>query len=222
MAEACRFRRRRTGIAFPVRHKAQLPQPRRSHSQKTCSTLWPDGARTSLTSRLDKRVDEALANSLTSNIAAPSPTRRRTRSGARRRTVSGSSPISTAGTFYAYPVELFSVEAGRAIKIPYVAHSFRIQSARKQPAYPRAIRFRRFSRSGADRQAWHFQGFPSFLGATNFRAIATGQVFGVSARALAINTGQPGGEDFPAFPKLLDRAAQAHRPELVVHAFSTA
>ena len=56
-----------------------------------------------------------------------------------------------------------------------------------------------------------------FLGASNFRSFATGQVIGVTARALAINTGQTGGEDFPIFrsfwidrPKPIDQSLVIH------------
>ena len=38
-----------------------------------------------------------------------------------------------------------------------------------------------------------------FLGASYFRAIAKGQGYGLSARGLAINTGDPKGEEFPVF-----------------------
>src|SRR5690606_23450635 len=39
----------------------------------------------------------------------------------------------------------------------------------------------------------------SFLGASYFRMIGRGQVYGVSARGLAIDTAQPSGEQFPRF-----------------------
>lgn len=38
-----------------------------------------------------------------------------------------------------------------------------------------------------------------FLGASYFRAVAKGQVFGLSARGLSIGTADPKGEEFPAF-----------------------
>ena len=38
-----------------------------------------------------------------------------------------------------------------------------------------------------------------FAGASYFRAVAEGQVFGLSARGLAIDTGLPSGEEFPSF-----------------------
>ena len=39
----------------------------------------------------------------------------------------------------------------------------------------------------------------AFLGASYFRALAKGQGYGLSARGLAIKTGDPGGEEFPLF-----------------------
>src|SRR5690606_33516492 len=39
----------------------------------------------------------------------------------------------------------------------------------------------------------------SFLGATYFRMVGRGQVYGASARGLAIDTAQPSGEQFPRF-----------------------
>lgn len=39
----------------------------------------------------------------------------------------------------------------------------------------------------------------SFLGASYFRALAKGQFYGISARALALNSGGPGTEEFPRF-----------------------
>ena len=38
-----------------------------------------------------------------------------------------------------------------------------------------------------------------FLGASYFRAVAKGQIYGLSARGLAINTGEAKGEEFPFF-----------------------
>ncbi|MVF13152.1 glucan biosynthesis protein [Ketobacter sp. MCCC 1A13808] len=38
-----------------------------------------------------------------------------------------------------------------------------------------------------------------FQGASYFRVVGGGQIYGISARGLAINTGEPGGEEFPRF-----------------------
>jgi glucans biosynthesis protein len=126
-------------------------------------------------------------------------------------------PYHTAGAFYSFPIELFSVEAGRAIKIPYSAQAFEFNPPAKQPATPAQSDFAGFHALGQIDKYGAFKDFLSFLGATNFRAIGTGQVPGVNARALAINTGQAGGEDFPLFrsfwierPKPIDQSLVMH------------
>lgn len=44
-----------------------------------------------------------------------------------------------------------------------------------------------------------FDEFAVFQGASYFRAIGTGDTYGLSARGLAIDTGEPSGEEFPEF-----------------------
>ena len=57
-----------------------------------------------------------------------------------------------------------------------------------------------------------------FLGASYFRAVGRGQVYGLSARALAINTAVPAGEEFPFFKEFwLQRPAPKAR-QMVVYA----
>ncbi len=127
-------------------------------------------------------------------------------------------PYHTAGTFYAFPVELFSVEAGRAVKIPYSVQAFDFNPPAKPPATPSQYDFAGFHVLAQIDRAGIFRDFLIFLGATNFRAIASGQVFGVSARAFAINTGQPGGEDFPLFRSFWIERPRPIDQSLVVHA----
>jgi glucans biosynthesis protein len=58
----------------------------------------------------------------------------------------------------------------------------------------------------------------AFLGASYFRAIARGQGYGLSARGLAIKTGDPGGEEFPLFKSFwLERPAKGS-DVVVIHA----
>lgn len=44
-----------------------------------------------------------------------------------------------------------------------------------------------------------FQEYAVFQGASYFRGIGTGQIYGLSARGLALNTAEPAGEEFPDF-----------------------
>jgi len=58
----------------------------------------------------------------------------------------------------------------------------------------------------------------SFLGASYFRVIGKGQVYGLSSRGLAIDTAPPGGEEFPNFREFwIQRPAPQDR-QLVIYA----
>ncbi|GAC09144.1 glucan biosynthesis protein [Paraglaciecola chathamensis] len=57
-----------------------------------------------------------------------------------------------------------------------------------------------------------------FLGASYFRLIGPGQIFGISARGLAIDTAEASGEEFPAFTKFWMLEPKAEDTKLVFFA----
>ena len=67
-------------------------------------------------------------------------------------------------------------------------------------------------------RADYFDEVAAFLGASYFRAVAKGQAYGLSARGLALKTGEPGPEEFPVFKAFwLERPARGANA-IVVHA----
>jgi glucans biosynthesis protein len=126
-------------------------------------------------------------------------------------------PYHTASSYYTYPVALHSVEAGHAIEIPYSAQAFDFNPPAKLPASPAQSGFAGFHALAQIDKLGTFRDFLSFIGAANFRAIGSGQVFGVAARALALNTGQPGGEEFPLFKSFWIERPKPADPSLIVH-----
>ncbi len=60
--------------------------------------------------------------------------------------------------------------------------------------------------------------FLQFQGASDFRAIARGEVFGLSARGLAIDTAEPSGEEFPAFTRFWIERPRPRVRTIVVYA----
>ena len=63
-----------------------------------------------------------------------------------------------------------------------------------------------------------FQEYAVFQGASYFRGIGTGETYGLSARGLALKTGDPAGEEFPDFTAFwLERPAPDSK-SIVVHA----
>ncbi|MCK0150350.1 glucan biosynthesis protein G [Marivita sp. S6314] len=62
------------------------------------------------------------------------------------------------------------------------------------------------------------QEFAVFQGASYFRAIGTGDIYGLSARGLAIDTAEPRGEEFPDFRAFWIEKPAAAQATFVVHA----
>ena len=63
-----------------------------------------------------------------------------------------------------------------------------------------------------------FNEFFVFQGASYFRGIANGQNYGLSARGLALRTGDPNGEEFPDFTHFWIEAAKPGETTFTVHA----
>ena len=102
------------------------------------------------------------------------------------------------GFFYKNRVDIFEVKNGQASKIVYQPDLFSFGDLAPPGACGRS-RLCRFSASRADQQADYYDEVCVFLGASYFRAVAKGQLYGLSARGLAINTGEAKGEEFPFF-----------------------
>lgn len=63
-----------------------------------------------------------------------------------------------------------------------------------------------------------FTEFAVFQGASYFRAIGTGEIYGLSARGLAIDTAEPRGEEFPDFRAFWLEKPEAGAKTFVLHA----
>jgi len=95
-------------------------------------------------------------------------------------------------------VELFEVADGRALPIRFQRDQFRYEGV-APPAEDDDLGFAGFRLLYPLNRADHFDEVCSFLGASYFRAIGRGHVYGLSARGLTIGTAEAGGEEFPAF-----------------------
>lgn len=67
-------------------------------------------------------------------------------------------------------------------------------------------------------KAGRFDEFMVFQGASYFRAIGTGDTYGLSARGLALNTGEAGGEEFPEFTHFWIESPQDGDQRMIVYA----
>jgi periplasmic glucans biosynthesis protein len=64
----------------------------------------------------------------------------------------------------------------------------------------------------------YFDEFLVFQGASYFRAVGKGQLYGLSARGLAVRTARPEGEEFPAFTDFWIERPPQQAEQIVVHA----
>jgi glucans biosynthesis protein len=113
-------------------------------------------------------------------------------------------------------VDLFEVAEGQATPIRFRAAQFRYEDV-QAPGEDEDIGFAGFRLLSPLNRPDHFDELCSFLGASYFRALGRGNVYGISARGLSIRTADPQGEEFPAFttfwlekPKPGDTAAVIH------------
>jgi glucans biosynthesis protein len=105
-----------------------------------------------------------------------------------------------AGFVYRTPVEIHLVEEGQALPIPFDRDRFDWGSNVTPPEDGVVLPFSGLKlRRPRDADRW--QEFAVFQGATYFKAIARDQVYGLTARGLAINTAEPDGEEFPYFSR---------------------
>jgi glucans biosynthesis protein len=121
------------------------------------------------------------------------------------------------GFLFADRVELHEVHEGRARELRYSPDQFTFGPTLALPSDP-ALGYAGFRVHGKLNRADYFDEIAVFLGASYFRAVAKGQVFGLSARGLSIKTGDPKGEEFPAFRSFWIERPAPRTQSLVVHA----
>lgn len=119
------------------------------------------------------------------------------------------------GHLFKERVDLFEVRDGRASPIAYSADQFNFKHG--APAgLPPDLGFAGFRIHSQINTPDYYDEVAVFLGASYFRSVAKGMLYGLSARGLAIGSGE--NEEFPVFKTFwIERPAQGAR-SLVVHA----
>ena len=101
------------------------------------------------------------------------------------------------GFLYKSQVDMFEVADGIARPIRYSPDLFTFQNLQRPPNED--LGFAGFRLHGPINRPDYYDEICAFLGATYFRAVAKGQIYGLSARGLALNTAESKGEEFPLF-----------------------
>lgn len=122
------------------------------------------------------------------------------------------------GFLFRERVDVFQVADGKARRLAYDPAMFRFEHGVAQPQEKTDIGFSGFRLHGPINRPDYFDEIAVFQGASYFRALGKGQVYGSSARGLAIKTGDAGGEEFPAFRAFWLEKPRPGVDSVVVHA----
>jgi periplasmic glucans biosynthesis protein len=121
------------------------------------------------------------------------------------------------GFLYSDKVEIFEVANGQATPVPYAQEWFDFADI-PPPQKTTGFGFAGFRIHAPINRGDYHDEVCAFLGASYFRAVAKGQQYGLSARGLALNTGEASGEEFPAFRAFWLEKPRANATSIVVHA----
>ncbi|WP_445467023.1 glucan biosynthesis protein [Faunimonas sp. B44] len=121
------------------------------------------------------------------------------------------------GFIYRDRVDIALVENGEARRIHYTPELFDFGKAPQPPA-DADVGFSGFRLRHPINAPDVWDEFLVFQGASYFRAVGQGQVYGLSARGLAIKTAAPEGEEFPRFTRFWIEAPGPQTREITIHA----
>ncbi|MFP5469633.1 MAG: glucan biosynthesis protein, partial [Alphaproteobacteria bacterium] len=122
------------------------------------------------------------------------------------------------GFFYKQPVTIFLVAQDEARKLHYSSDFYSFGPSVQPPPPGNDLGFAGFRLHTPINKPDYFDEMAVFQGASYFRAVAKGQAYGLSARGLAIDTAEPGGEEFPLFRTFWVEKPLPGSSSIVVHA----
>lgn len=107
--------------------------------------------------------------------------------------------VFAPGLYFPHPIDIAIVENGEARDLRFDLGVF--DTTDKFPSLPidDTLGYSGLRLRSELEEPGTFQEFAVFQGASYFRAIGTGNIYGLSARGLAIETADPQGEEFPKF-----------------------
>jgi glucans biosynthesis protein len=114
-------------------------------------------------------------------------------------------------------VDVYEVAQGRARPVRYAPGLFSFGEL-TPPNENADLGFAGFRLHTPINRGDYYDEVGTFLGASYFRAVGKGQKFGLSARGLSLKTGDPKGEEFPAFRAFWIERPQPDTNSIVVHA----
>ncbi|MEO0389577.1 MAG: glucan biosynthesis protein G [Pseudomonadota bacterium] len=122
------------------------------------------------------------------------------------------------GLYFPRPVEMYAVAGGQARKLQFDMGVF--DRTDKFPDVPvdDSLGYSGLRLRAELRTPGTFEEYAVFQGASYFRGIGTGETYGLSARGLALKTGDPMGEEFPDFIGFWLETPEPGQRNQVIHA----
>ncbi|MBT0958357.1 glucan biosynthesis protein G [Alphaproteobacteria bacterium KMM 3653] len=122
------------------------------------------------------------------------------------------------GLYYPSPVDISVVEGGMARPLKFDLNVFDRTDKFPDLKLDDSLGYSGLRLRAELEKAGIYQEFVVFQGASYFRAIGTGDIYGLSARGLAIDTAGPSGEEFPDFRSFWLEKPQAGETDFILHA----
>ena len=122
------------------------------------------------------------------------------------------------GLYFPQPVEINVIEAGRARPLAFDMNVFDKTDKFPDVEIDSTLGYSGLRLRAELQEPGIFQEYAVFQGASYFRGIGTGEIYGLSARGLALRTGDPSGEEFPDFTAFWLETPQSGARNVVLHA----
>ena len=103
------------------------------------------------------------------------------------------------GLYFPHPIEIYEVDSGHVRNVPFDFSAFDKTDQFPDLPIDETLGYSGLRLRAETQREKVFQEFTVFQGASYFRAIGPDQIYGLSARGLAIDTAEPRGEEFPDF-----------------------
>jgi periplasmic glucans biosynthesis protein len=126
--------------------------------------------------------------------------------------------LFSLGFLYDVPVDVTLVENGKARPLKATPELFNFGPLVGDVPADADLAFSGFRIHSPVNSDTYLDEYAVFQGASYFRLVARGQIYGLSARGLAVNTARPEGEEFPFFRAFWIEKPKVGDPSIVVHA----
>lgn len=122
------------------------------------------------------------------------------------------------GSVYKRPIHVYEVAEGAAREVLFETGLFDYGKNKFDEAVPDTLGFAGFRLHHPLNRPDYQDELVTFLGASYFRSLGRGQVYGLSARGVAIDTAVPTGEEFPFFRDFFIERPRPGATQILVHA----